>query len=602
TSVNYIGLAANGSGQYPNTTGYYTSKIFNTSFIADWKNISWDEYLPSISYSEIDYMEYSSNASAQTAYVSSDASGYTAITNCVGLQAMQNDLSGNYYLANDINCTYDTQNASGALYNGGAGFDPIGTFTGIFDGNGHTITGLYINRPSTSFGGLFGYINGAEIKNLGLINVDITGNDYVGGLVGYHIKSITTKCYATGAVSGDGYVGGLFGRCDYGVANCYSKCAVSGSSSVGGLVGWLTQYSSRKLEKCYSMGAVSGSSSVGGLVGSKTPGGTITDCFWDTQTSGQGSSAGGTGKTTAQMKQQATFTNWDFDDVWDITESITYPFLQPITGGGDFVSNLQSYSEPTIKQQGSYSLKVIAKQTDSLNDILTKTVSPTINLSGKGSIKLDVRANRTGSNFKISIHDSGGTTTEHTINIATANTWQTERWDISGVSNANKDVIDQIIITITNADANNTFYIDNLIGNDINTNINISLRDCNDPACSGDSWDITCDNSTFCDISSLTGSQYIQYKAKLETDNTSITPQLNTSSVIIGFEEDTAPPTVTLNIPTNSNNSIDINSNVIFNCSATDNTALANITLYNNANGTLTAIETKTLTGTSDSA
>ncbi|MCK4521446.1 MAG: hypothetical protein KAU20_02645, partial [Nanoarchaeota archaeon] len=145
----------------------------------------------------------------------------------------------------------------------------------------------------------------------------------------------------------------------------------------------------------------------------------------------------------------------------------TYPFLQPITGSSDdFVSNLQCYSESTIKQQGSYSLKTIAQQTDSLSDNLTRTVSPTIDLSGYNPIKFDVRANRTGSNFKISIHDSGGTTTEHTVNITSANTWQTETWDISGVSDANKDAIDQIKITILNADADNTFYIDNMYAND----------------------------------------------------------------------------------------------------------------------------------------
>jgi len=123
---------------------------------------------------------------------------------------------------------------------------------------------------------------------------------------------------------------------------------------------------------------------------------------------------------------------------------------------------LQSYSESSIKQQGSYSLKGIALGTDSLNDTLTRTVSPTIDLSNKNTIKFDIRASRTGSNIKIGIHDSGGTTTEITPNIISANTWQTVEWDISGVSNANKDAIDQIKITITNADSDNTFYIDNM--------------------------------------------------------------------------------------------------------------------------------------------
>ena len=65
-------------------------------------------------------------------------------------------------------------------------------------------------------------------------------------------------------------------------------------------------------------------------------------------------------------------------------------------------------------------------------------------------------------NIKIGIHDSGGTTTVITPNILSAGEWQTVEWDISGVADANKDAIDNIIVTIVNADAENTFYIDNM--------------------------------------------------------------------------------------------------------------------------------------------
>jgi len=126
---------------------------------------------------------------------------------------------------------------------------------------------------------------------------------------------------------------------------------------------------------------------------------------------------------------------------------------------------LQCYSESTIKQQGSYSLKGIAVITDSLNDTLTRTVNPTVDLTGKTSIKYDIySASRTGSQIKIGIHDSGGTTTEHTANISSTGAWEEQTWDISAVTNANKDDIDSIIITIVNADAANTFYIDNMFG------------------------------------------------------------------------------------------------------------------------------------------
>ena len=84
------------------------------------------------------------------------------------------------------------------------------------------------------------------------------------------------------------------------------------------------------------------------------------------------------------------------------------------------------------------------------------------NLSGLNLIKFDVYASRTGSNLKFGIHDTGGTTTEITPNIASANTWQTVLWDISAVSDANKDAIDTFTVTIVNADAANTFYVDNI--------------------------------------------------------------------------------------------------------------------------------------------
>ncbi len=128
---------------------------------------------------------------------------------------------------------------------------------------------------------------------------------------------------------------------------------------------------------------------------------------------------------------------------------------------------LQCYSENAIKVQGSYSLKGFADQTNSLNDTLTRTVGPTIDLTGVQTIKFDIYSSRTGANIKVGIHDSGGTTSEKTHTQVGAGGWETVTWDISGVSDANKDAIDSIIITIVNADADNTFYIDNMYAEDV---------------------------------------------------------------------------------------------------------------------------------------
>ena len=124
------------------------------------------------------------------------------------------------------------------------------------------------------------------------------------------------------------------------------------------------------------------------------------------------------------------------------------------------IAEMLTFSESTIKKEGSYSMKIVAPQTTSLNQTFTRTVSPTINLTDQDDIKLWVRASRTGTNFKIGFHDSGGTTTESNIAISSADTWEEKTIDISAVANANKDDIDSIIITITNADEENTIYFD----------------------------------------------------------------------------------------------------------------------------------------------
>jgi hypothetical protein len=119
-------------------------------------------------------------------------------------------------------------------------------------------------------------------------------------------------------------------------------------------------------------------------------------------------------------------------------------------------------SENSIKTRGSYALKYEA----GINYVgynFSRSFSTPLNLSGCSKIYIDLRTSRTGANIKFGIHDSGGTITQYTTpTIITADTWQTIEWDISGVTTTNKDVIDQFIITIVNADAANTIYIDNI--------------------------------------------------------------------------------------------------------------------------------------------
>jgi len=198
-------------------------------------------------------------------------------------------------------------------------------FTGVFNGNGHVIGYLTITAPTKDYIGLFGAVNGGQISNLGVVNTNIQGHDYVGGLVGSNNSGTLTSCYATGSVSGNWYVGGLVGEY-FGLSaltDCYATGLVDGIIEVGGLVG----VSTGVLTKCYATGPVTGTNHVGGLVGYNYSG-SITACFWDVNTSGQLASAGGTGKTTAQMKTLSIFTSagWDFASVWAMPLG-QYPIL-----------------------------------------------------------------------------------------------------------------------------------------------------------------------------------------------------------------------------------------------------------------------------------
>ena len=169
-----------------------------------------------------------------------------------------------FVLANDIDLS---------VYSTGEGWTPIGSpskkFTATFDGNGHVVSNLYIYRPNDNNQGLFEWASNADIKNVGLENVDVTGDCNVGGLVGNGSNSIISNCYATGDVVGGGWVGGLVGEGSSStISNCYATGSVTGTrtySNVGGLVG----YGQNRIiiSSSYSTGSVTGNNNVGGLLG-----------------------------------------------------------------------------------------------------------------------------------------------------------------------------------------------------------------------------------------------------------------------------------------------------------------------------------------------
>ncbi|MDD4961525.1 MAG: GLUG motif-containing protein, partial [Candidatus Marinimicrobia bacterium] len=169
--------------------------------------------------------------------------------------------------------TADIDASETQYWNDGVGFSPIGNsdtkFEGNYNGSGHTISGLFINRPDESYIGLFGYTSGSEIKNLGISDVNITCNESSGSLVGYNSSSSIIKCYSKGNISGKGsFVGGLVGsNSNSTISGSYSTGNVTSESfTIGGLIGYNSNFSN--IEYCFSSCNVTGRSTIGGLIGS----------------------------------------------------------------------------------------------------------------------------------------------------------------------------------------------------------------------------------------------------------------------------------------------------------------------------------------------
>ncbi|MDR2887836.1 MAG: hypothetical protein LBV26_07560, partial [Bacteroidales bacterium] len=349
------------------------------------------------------------------------------ITTPAQLDAMRLNMPAHYRLGSDIDLTaYLAPGGAGYAQWGDAGWMPVGTYTanditaifsGSLDGDGHRITGLWIDRSDVSYVGLFGYTRYAAIRNLVLeiSSAGVNGASYVGGLAGYYRDgSSVTGCRVTGSVSGVSYVGGLVGVQGRGnIVNSYSSCtvnstsvagslagaatgditgcyatgsvtvgnntggglvgsyntgvitnsyatgSVSGKSHIGGLLGWqssgsiensyatgsvngvshaggfLGYQAGGNIENSYAAGNVNGGINTGGFIGYQTGASVTAGCFFDRQATGQAEgtgnisgAAGITGKTTEQMRQQATFAGWDFTDAWYIWDTKSYPYFQ----------------------------------------------------------------------------------------------------------------------------------------------------------------------------------------------------------------------------------------------------------------------------------
>ena len=229
-----------------------------------------------------------------------------------------------------------------------------------------TVTGITMLGWKRDVGGLIGDASSCTISECSTTGT-ITGqgglaDNRYGGLVGGCYQSTVSKCYSTvNVTNNEDYVGGLIGSSHANnIDDCYARGTVTGDRYIGGLIGY--NFDSDGLpvtvNNCFSTGVVTGNTDVGGLVGASSyldSSSVVINCFWDTTTSGQASSAEGTGKTTAQMKALATFTDvgWDIGGS-GVNRNDGYPFLHWESGGA--VPIWQIWQDPDVIGKRSWTI------------------------------------------------------------------------------------------------------------------------------------------------------------------------------------------------------------------------------------------------------
>ena len=247
---------------------------------------------------QLDAIRYDPAGEGGSPSADNRAAYYGAFPGAVAGMGCPNGDCDGYELVADLD--FDTNgsghaDAGDAYWNNGAGWEPIG-YRATFDGDGHTIANLFINRTNQDHVGLFGSATGV-IRNIGLLAANVTGRNNVGGLVGssggIRISSSISDSHATGAVTGSGdNVGGLVGSSRFGsISGSYATGAVAGVSQVGGLVG-----SSRSISisDSHATGSVTGSGDkVGGLVGYEERFGSISSSYATGAVTGSGDKVGG---------------------------------------------------------------------------------------------------------------------------------------------------------------------------------------------------------------------------------------------------------------------------------------------------------------------
>ncbi|MBP5496213.1 MAG: T9SS type A sorting domain-containing protein [Bacteroidales bacterium] len=190
------------------------------------------------------------------------------------------------------------------------GIYPNYPFKGTFDGNGMLISNLYIDQPNTEYQGFFGYALDANLYEVGLVNITASGRNYTGGMVAYASNTYMRDCYVSGgSLFALSYCGGLVGYQDQGtnsiISGCYNTCTVSGNHYVGGLVGF-SNYAT--VRNSYVAANVTGQGNgIGAIIGGANEV-LMYHCYFNDSITGQTCAIGennfkdNEGMTTAQMQ------------------------------------------------------------------------------------------------------------------------------------------------------------------------------------------------------------------------------------------------------------------------------------------------------------
>ena len=228
-------------------------------------------------------------------------------------------------------------------------WEPIGTrwspYTGTFDGQGYTISGLYFNNPHSSYVGLFGCIGAnGKISNVGVLDSYFQFSALGGGVCGVNYGTVR-DCKNTGSVRGLATIGGVCGLNEKGgiIENSFNEGTVSGTGDNAQQVGGVSGYNNGTIKSCYNTASVSGQESVGGVCGFNSVG-TTTNCFNEGTVSGQnfvgGVCGNGCGVTTTNCFNEGTVSGQShvggvcgYDYYYDGTLTNCYYLSDTATGG-----------------------------------------------------------------------------------------------------------------------------------------------------------------------------------------------------------------------------------------------------------------------------